>query len=206
MATKEACGNCSLIFFRHFRVAADIEFAFRHFRVSGADAQYIMGILLVADDEVDVGEDLAHGLLGQFARTERGIPAPEFLAVVHVDAGPGTGLMRGLAGGDHGCGHAFRKCRRSAGQVEPVLAGEDGRPVEIVRREFGDGAAGAVVDDFGRALRSAGLDVKDAQSGAAPGHEPRIQAVLAQEIDAGITHLACGYRAYDVRLAAVIGQ
>ena len=92
-----------------------------------------------------------------------------------------TPARRGRArGGDGRVGAALPQRRGHAGQVQPVGAVEQSRPVVRVGRGLREGGVGPVVEHLAGPLHGAGLEEVQAHPAAAGAHAARVHAVPAQ--------------------------
>ena len=110
-----------------------------------------------------------------------------------------------LAGetGEFGC--LVGDSRGDAAPVEPVGAFHYSIEVEVLGVCFGDGRAGAVVDNLGRAHRCAGLAVIYAHAVAAAGNVVGVYTIAAQGVERGLTDLVLGKFRYEECIVAIVG-
>ena len=111
--------------------------------MSSLNAEYVLGVLLVGDADVNILAQLGHRSAGL-------VTGPEFAAVVQVAAdlyamglGSFTGLFADLyyIGAQRGS---------DTGEMEPVNTLKDGIPIKISGGSFLDGTVSAVIDADGR--------------------------------------------------------
>ena len=163
------------------------------------DAEHVRRVLLVGDQDVDHGHDLAHDAAGFLA-------APEVLAVVEV-AGHGDAVgLCGLDRGERLPGRALGERRGDAGEVEPIRAGEHRVPIQVSRGDLRDGGALAVIDDLGRAHGDALFVEVDAHAAALARDPARVHAKGAQLVDGGVADGVCGQERDKGGIQAVVGQ
>ena len=134
-----------------------VELAGINVGVLGLDAEHVLGVLLVGDADVDIGQELRHAFACLLAR-------PELLAVVEVAGDRRSLFLCGLAGSQTGLGH-FAAERG----VMPVQWNQSA-PSNILSQSNSsalgqsDGGTGAVIDDLARTLGSALLAVINAET------------------------------------------
>ena len=127
----------------------------------GLDAENLLGILFVAEDDVAALHEGGHHF--------RGAPSvfPEILAEIQVTTDSQAEAVRSPDSLEtYICG-ALADSGRNAGPVEPVGSVEDLVPVDHPGRDGGEGRAGTVVDDFARPRHGAGLKEVDPETVAA---------------------------------------
>ena len=184
---------------RHTDVALMIELAGINVGVLGLDAEHVLGVLLVGDAHIDIGQELRHAFAGLLAR-------PELLAVVEVAGDRQSLFLCGLAGSQTGLRHFAAERGRDAGPVEPVRAVKDLIPIKLRSRGRGNGGACAVINDLARTLGSALLTVVNTKARAAAQHQRGVHTVAAQLVDGALTNLVRGDLADESCVHAVVGK
>ena len=191
----EALGNLA----GHANVTLVVDFTGVQVGVLGLNAEDVLGVLLIGDADVHVGDQLAHDAVGLFA-------GPQLAAVVQVTGNGQAQLLGLLAGLQADGGQLAAQCGSNAGEVEPVGTLEDLVPVEVGSGGQSDGGTGAVIDDLGSTLRSALLHEIDAQTGTAADDHAGVNAKAAQLVDGALTNLVSGNLGDESSVHAVVGQ
>ena len=148
----------------------------------GADAERLLAVLLVPDDEVRLGRELPH----DFGRGTAVFP--ELGPVVEVERHGHSlrpGRLDGLEREGRGRG---AEGRGDAGHVETVHPVQGARPIDVPGLGFGDARALAVVEDLGGPLVGPGLGEVEAQPAPAPHDGADVDAVAAELAQGRLAH------------------
>ena len=164
----------------------------------GFEPEAQLGVLLVADADIDILHQGLHDRLGFLL-------GPELLAEIQVYRHRHAVTLGGLAGQTGQFGSLVRDRRRNARPVEPLGALHDGVEIEISGVGLGDRRVRAVVDHLRRTHRSARFEVIDAHAVAAAGYEIGPDAVLAQRVDRRLADLVLRELRDEIGFVAVIG-
>ena len=164
----------------------------------GLEPEAQLGVLLVADADVDILHQRLHDRLGLLL-------GPELLTEVQVHRHRHAVTPGGLAGQTGQFGGLVRNRGRDARPVEPVGALHDGVEVEILRIGLGDRRMRTVVDHLRGTHRGPGFEVVDTHAVAAAGDEIGPHAVFAQRIDRRLADLVLREFRDEVSLVAVVG-
>ena len=166
----------------------------------GLDAEFLLRVFLVAEDQVAAGHEGGHHLGSGLA------VLPELLAIVQVAGHLHAELIGHLDGLEAGVGRALAQGRRDAGPVEPVGAGEHLAPVHHAGLDLGDGGVRAVVNDLAAAGHGPGLEIVDAHAVAAVHHAVEVHPQTAEFGQTHIGDIVLGHARHEMRIDAVVGQ
>ena len=146
------------------------------------DAEPLLHVLLVADETIDVGDDLAHHLDCALLAAHR---LPELGTVVEIERHDSAGLPARLHALDDELARRLGECREDAAGVEPAHAPrEDRLPVEVAGLEEPAGLVGAVVEDDRRTDAVTAIAVDGGDVG------PANAVVLELLVEGSDAHLA----------------
>ena len=175
------------------RVPGRVDAALRHGAPGRSDAEHLLGILLVADENVRLGHDPGHDVAGGST------PAPELGAIVEVDGDGGTSGASGPHRGQRRLGGGGRQRGRDARGVEPACTCQERRPVIGVGAGLGDARVGPVVDDPAGTLGGSGLQVVDAEAPRLDGDARCVDAEAAEEADRALAQVVRRHPGHEPR-------
>ena len=90
--------------------------------------------------------------------------------------------------------------------MEPGNAFKKSIEIEVLRFGFGNGAARAVINDFGRAHGGAGLEIIDAKAVSLAKDARGIDAILAKGIDGCLADIVIGDSGEEKGIAAIVSK
>ncbi len=175
----------------HADEGAGIQLGLRR-HLGAGDAQALLQILFVADDDVDVVDDAAQGLLRAVQATEY---LPQLLAEVEIERDHGAGRLGRLHGFDDQIGRGRRQRGEDAAAVKPAqAAGHDLLPVEVARLQARRRLVRTVIEHHRRAhaLAAIAVDGGDVRAGNTVVGEPLEEGAHAHGADALRDQIADG--------------
>ena len=166
----------------------------------GVDAEHLVGILLVAEDDVAALHEGGHHLGGLLA------VFPEVLAVIEVAADGQAETVRGADRFKADVSRTLAESRGDTGPVEPLCPVQYLIPVYHARLDGGDGRAGTVVDDLARPRHGAGLEEIDPQTVTAGDAAAGINPVRTEVADATAGYIVVREAGDEPDIHAEIGE
>ena len=166
----------------------------------GLDSEFLLGVLLVAEDEVATFHEGGHDLGGGLA------VLPEFLAVIEVAGDLHAHLVGDLDRLEASVGGALAQGRGDAGPVEPVGPFEDLVPVDHTWLDLGDGGMGTVIDDLGAAGDGTGLEIVDAHPVTAIDDAVGAHAEAAEFREAHVGDVVLRKTGHELGVDTVVGK
>ena len=179
-----------------------IDLAARFLRVEalGLDAELLLRIFLVAENQVAAGHKGGHHLRGGLA------VLPELLAIVQVAGHLHAEFVGYLDGFQARVSRSLAQGRRNAGPVEPVGAGEHLAPVHHAGLDLGDGRIRTVVHHLAATGHGPGLEIIDAHAVAAVHHAVEVHPQAAELCQTHIGDIVLGHARHEMRIDAIVGQ